>query len=153
MEESKVVSRSETSDVLGSLCGSDNVLHEALSNFLFLDPRREERHIGSIAELWEEGTKAIIDGNRLKARLNFEIIARLGLYYQDRVSVEKILKLAEQVTEDETRYRMHQTLLSNLDTALSIAEQYYKQVYPGNVDEQKTKKSKVLEPATIPVTR
>lgn len=138
-------------DVLKSLCGGDDKLHEAMSNFLLLDPKQQEEKIASFSKLLEEGTKALESGDKLRARVDFEIAARLGLYHQDRLSVEKVLRLAEQASEaDEARRRLHETLLLNIDRALAIADQYYKYKYVDHAEakkeEEERRESYLLEP-------
>lgn len=139
------VPKQETNDVLKELCGSDEAMRSALSNFLLVDPRLQSQQIGSMDKLSEEANKALATGNKLRARISFEIAVRLALHYQDQVALERNLKLADRVTEEEGRREMHQTLLLNPEKALSIANQYYKRVYP----EAQTKKEIVV---TAPIS-
>lgn len=124
---------------LRRLCGNDDRLFEAMSYFLLLDPADQERQIGSSQQLSESGAKALRDGNKSKARIDYEFAAKLALCHQDRTVAVKMLELADQasVGESETKRAMHCTLLAKLDVAMDVAEQYYKHRYNSRPRDQR----------------
>lgn len=147
----ETVKNNERDDTLKNLCGNDREMYEALSNFLFLDPRGYEKNVDTMSRLMQRGNDDLTNAHRLRARVSFEGAARLALYYQDREAVENALKLAEEASEEksETRHRMHETLLTNLGRALSIANEYYKYKYRPSVTEKVEHETPELTPIPI----
>ncbi|MGI0079024.1 MAG: hypothetical protein ACRECH_05320 [Nitrososphaerales archaeon] len=138
-------------DPLRELCGPDDGMYGALSQFLLLDPRHQVEQLGGFAKLWEEGSSAMQRGNKLQARVSFETAARIALYDQDRASLKKSLESAEQASENEINHRLHQTLLSNLDKALKITGAYYNRLFKPNLDDSREKTEKSLKPSIASV--
>jgi hypothetical protein len=153
--ESERVNNSEQDDILKRLCGNDREMYEALSNFLFLDPRGYEKSVGTEPQLMKQGMEALENGNRLHARVSFEGAARLALFYQDREGVENSLGLAEEAAEEksEARHRMHETLLTNLSRAFDIAREYYKYKYGYREREKIELEAPELTPMSISISK
>ncbi|HKW04766.1 MAG TPA: hypothetical protein VJN71_05650 [Nitrososphaerales archaeon] len=151
----ETVKSNERRDILKSLCGNDGELYEALSNFLFLDPRSYEKNVDTMSRLMQKGKDALENGNRLYARVSFEEAARLALYSQDKGAVENSLGLAEEAAEEksEVRHRMHETLLTNLGRALNIASEYYKSKYGSSETEKAEYKTPEMTPIPISVEK
>ena len=118
-------------DALRTLCKGDETMYEALSLFVLLNPEGQAQLGGSQSELAERAKKFLEQGNKLGARINFEVSARLGIYLQDRQGAQMMLEQAASVTDDPERLRIHKYLLSNLDAAISIAAEFYRSIHHG----------------------
>lgn len=136
----------EVEDSLKTLCGNNEQLYEAMSNFLLLDPRSQEQMVGNVPRILERGMKDLESGVKIRARVSFEIAARQALYHQDRQSFERALKLADQASDgEELRFQLHQAVLSNLDKTFTIADQFYKHMTIERIEEKKTSENKAVE--------
>jgi hypothetical protein len=110
---------------LRELCGSDEKLYEALANFLLLDPRSQIPQLGETDSLVEQGNAAIASGNKLVARVDFEIAARIEIFRLNKESTRKCLLLAEQVSDSDKARQYHETILQDMEKVMEIAEVYY----------------------------
>ncbi|HKW05880.1 MAG TPA: hypothetical protein VJN71_11315 [Nitrososphaerales archaeon] len=123
------LSSTRQDDPLRTLCQGDETMYQALSLFVLLNPEGQAQLGGSPSELAERARKFLSQGNKLGARINFEVAARLGIYLQDRQGAQMMLEQAASVTDDSERLRIHKYLLSNLDTAMRIALEFYRSIH------------------------
>jgi len=112
-------------DPLNELCAGDEELHTALGYFLLHEPERQIPILGAVNDLIAEAEAALAQGNRLKARINFETAAKIAIYEQDEDSAKKLLTRANEISESELPLKMHQKLLSELGNVMKIAKTYY----------------------------
>jgi hypothetical protein len=112
-------------DPLNELCGGDEELRTALGYFLLHEPQRQIPILGTVNDLIAEAEAALVQGNRMKARIDFETATKIAIYEQDEDSAKKLLTRADEISESELSRKMHQKLLSELGNVMKIAETYY----------------------------
>jgi len=110
---------------LKDLVPNDEKMYLALQTFLLGDPERQIPMLGSIDALLAKGDQDKANGEKLKARMNYETAAKIEIYKQNKELVEKSLRLAKEVTENEDpRRELLETMLANLDEVLRISKLY-----------------------------
>ena len=120
-------------DRLAVLCGGDEKLHEALSNFLLLRPEEQISQLGPTEALIRRADSTE-KSNPIIARVNLETAARIEMYKGDQETVRVLLQRAQHLSGmggEENR----QTILSDLDKAMEIAREYYRLKQPMKVEE------------------
>lgn len=111
----------ETLDI-DSLCRGDKDLSEALKRAFFINPGR----IPNTAKSFEEiGKKMEQGGNRLLARVNYEIAGRLALMNGDAESIRRFFSKSAELESDEHLAKIFKTLSSKCQEAANAAEKYY----------------------------
>ncbi len=116
----------KTNERLRDLVPNDEI-YEAMENFLLGDPENQIQLLGNPSEILEKGDEAEDKGEDLIARAQFETLAKIAIYQQDKTLAKKSLELASKVTNPADRHaRMQKAILDNLDQILAIAKDYYK---------------------------
>jgi hypothetical protein len=106
---------------------SNPKLREALENFLLLEPEKQIPQLGEAKTFLNEGNAKKATGNRLLARVNYEIAAKIELYKGNKDGVTECLHLARDVTDEGDKHReFHDVILSNLDEVFRISREYYR---------------------------
>lgn len=107
----------KTPTELEQLCGDDKEIYEALTDTLFLDPRK----IGvSMKEAAENAKKSEKEDDVVKARFWYEIAGGLALYEGNAKKVVEFFSECEKHSPDKCH------ILKNPEKALAIAQEYYK---------------------------
>lgn len=113
-------------DPLLGLCQGDSELYDTMSNFLLLRPEEQIPIMGTTERLIQKANEAIAENDSIVARTNLEIAARIEIYKGNVEKVRTLLEKASSLSEGSALQR-ERTLLSNLQRAMQIAEQYYHQ--------------------------
>jgi hypothetical protein len=103
---------------LDQICGDDKETCEALSNVMFLDPRKIETSMKDAAENAKKFEKA---KNFVRARVSYEIAGGLAIYEGDVKKVVEFFSAAEDISPG-TKY----AILKNPQKAVAKAQEYYK---------------------------
>jgi len=110
---------------LKDLVPNDEKMYLALQNFLLGDPERQLPMLGSTETLLARGDQDRAKGEKLKARMSYETAAKIEIYKQNRENVEKVIRLAKDVTDDrDPHLEFFDTMLANLDEVLRISREY-----------------------------
>lgn len=118
-EEQKIQVESEKSlTELKGLCGSDQEMYEALSNAMFLDPRKIDVSMSTAAKEAKKLEKA---KDLVRARMWYEIAGGLAIYEGDAKKVAEYFGKGEKISP-ETKY----PILKNPKKAVAKAQEYYK---------------------------
>ena len=78
---------------LKNLVISDPKMFAALQNFLIVDPERQIPLLDSVSTLLAKGDAAKAQGNRMTARADYEIAAKIEIYRQNKDSARTFLVL------------------------------------------------------------
>jgi hypothetical protein len=117
-KEQKIKVESEKSlTELEQICGDDQETYEALSNAMFLDPRRIDVSMSTAAKEAKKLEKAT---DLLRARVWYEIAGGLAIYEGDVKKVIEYFGKSEKISE--TKY----PILKNPKKAVAKAQEYYK---------------------------
>ena len=118
-KEQKIQVKSEKSVTeLKQICGGDQETYEALSNAMFLDPRKIDVSMSTAAE----GAKKLEKGKDLvRARMWYEIAGGLAIYEGDAEKVIEYFGRCEKISP-EIKY----PILKNPKKAVAKAQEYYK---------------------------
>ena len=109
----------------------DEKMYIALQTFLMGDPIRQLPMLGSVDSLLLRADLEKANGEKFKARLDYETAARIEIYRLDKVGTEKFLALSREMTENgEPNRAMIETMLANIDEALRISKLYYSSIAP-----------------------
>ncbi len=112
---------------LEKLVPNNQRLKTALEHYLLADTERQMIQFGGVETLEKDAQDARQNGNRKKARVNYEYAAKIEIYRRNRESASNFLVLAEQVTDPEDSEReFHKILLANMDQVMRISEEEYK---------------------------
>ncbi len=118
-KEQKIQVESEKSlTELEQICGGDQETYEALSNAMFLDPRKIDASIGTAAKEAKKPEKA---KDLVRARMWYEIAGGLAIYEGDAKKVIEYFSKSEKISP-ETKY----PILKNPKKAVAKAQEYYK---------------------------
>ena len=118
-KEQKIQVESEKSlTELEQICGGDQETYEALSNAMFLDPRKIDASIGTAAKEAKKLEKA---KDLVRARMWYEIAGGLAIYEGDAKKVIEYFSKSEKISP-ETKY----PILKNPKKAVAKAQEYYK---------------------------
>jgi hypothetical protein len=101
-------------------------LRKALETFLLLQAESQIPQLGDSKTFLNQGNAKKAAGDKLLARVNYEIAAKIELYKGNKAGVIESLTLAREVTDENDEHReFHDAILNNLDEALRIAREYY----------------------------
>jgi len=118
-KEQKIQVESEKSlTELEQICGGDQETYEALSNAMFLDPRKIDASIGTAAK---EAKKLEKTKDLVRARMWYEIAGGLAIYEGDAKKVIEYFGKSEKISP-EIKY----PILKNPKKAVAKAQEYYK---------------------------
>lgn len=107
-------------DRLQELCGGDNELYHALSNLMFLDPRKITLSLESIlAEAREHESK----GNKLRAEVSYRIAGGISLYKGDVEGLRTYFTRAAMLAENS--HPEYGSVAKRAEEAVNIARKYY----------------------------
>ncbi|HXQ91375.1 MAG TPA: hypothetical protein VN739_00105 [Nitrososphaerales archaeon] len=110
---------------LKDLVPNDEKMYLALQTFLLGDPERQLPMLGNTDALLAKGDQDKANGEKLKARMNYETAAKIEIYKQNKELVEKSLRLSKEVTENvDPRRELLETMLANIDEVLRISKLY-----------------------------
>jgi hypothetical protein len=122
-KETKIIEK--TNERLRTLAPNDEI-YEAMENFLLGDPENQIEQLGSENDILGKGDDAKNKGEDIIARAQYETLAKVAIYEQDRDMAKKGLDLANEVTDPADRHaRMQKTIENNLDQVINIARDYY----------------------------
>jgi len=108
----------ETTTDLEKLCGDDKEVYEALSNTMFLDPRK----IGTSIQEAEENAKKFEEAKDfVKAKTWYQIAGGLPIYEGNVKKVIEFFSECEKISPN-TKY----LILKNPEKAVAKAQEYYK---------------------------
>jgi hypothetical protein len=111
----------------------NNEMYSAMENFLLGDPERQIPML-DVDRLIEEGNVAKNAGQSIMARTKYETAAKVELYKRKKESLQELLQLAQEVTDESDNHsRLQRELLENIDSALDVAKKYYDSV-PGALE-------------------
>lgn len=117
-KEQKIQVESEKSlTELEQICGGDQETYEALSNAMFLDPRKIDASIGTAAK---EAKKLEKTKDLVRARMWYEIAGGLAIYEGDAKKVIEYFGKSEKISE------IKYPILKNPKKAVAKAQEYYK---------------------------
>ena len=125
--------RTAVKDRLTILCHGDEKMREAISNFLLLRPEEQIFQLGPTEALIRRADSTE-KSDPIIARVNLETAARIEMYKGDREKVKILLERAQHLGRTGGEGN-RQTLLSDLDKAMSIAREYYNHKQPTKVEE------------------
>jgi len=116
----------KTNERLKELVPNDDI-YEAMENFLLGDPESQIPQLGTPDVILGKADRAVVKGDDLIARAEFETMAKVAIYQQDRKLAKKSLELASKVTNPSDRHVwMQKTIVDNLDIVITIAREYYR---------------------------
>jgi len=116
---------------LKDLVPNDEKLYTALQTFLMGDPMRQLPLLGNVDSLSSRGDLEKTNGEKFKARLDYETAARIAIYKLDKGGAEKFLSLARDLADNgESSRVLIETMLANIDEVLRISKLYYNSVVP-----------------------
>jgi hypothetical protein len=123
-KETRIIEK--TNERLKELVPND-AIYEAMENFLLGDPESQIPQLGSSDVILGKADNATAKGEDLMARAQFETMAKVAIYQQDRELAKKSLELASKVTNPSDRHAwMQKTIMDNLDDVMGIARDYYR---------------------------
>jgi len=110
---------------LKNLVVTDPKMFAALQNFLIVDPERQIPLLDSVSVLMTKGDAAKAQGNRMTARTDYEIAAKIEIYRQHKDSARTFLVLAEGVSDEgQPHYEYQETMLANMDKVMRISNEF-----------------------------
>lgn len=116
---------------LEKICWNDKETYQALSNVMFLDPRKTGTTMREAAENAKKAEKA---NDAVKAKFWYEIAGGMAIYEGDVKKVVEYFGQCQKISPD-TDY----SILKIPEKAVTIAQEYYKKVLglgTGNLPEQ-----------------
>ena len=117
--EQKIQVKSEESlTELEQICGPDQEIYEALSNVMFLDPRKIDV---SMSTAIKEAKKLEKAKDFLRARMWYEMAGGLAIYEGNAKKVIEYFSKSEKISPD-TKY----PILKDPKKAVAKAQEYYK---------------------------
>ena len=111
---------------LEELCNGDKSLYVTMSYYLLAEPKRQLPLLGNSESYYERGLEQKALGNRVSARFDFELAARIEISKLNIRGAEEYLLLADSVSDLPEQIERHRILESNLEKVRKIAEEYYK---------------------------
>ena len=100
-KETKIIEK--TNERLRDLAPNHQI-YEAMENFLLGDPKSQIELLGPMEEIEEKAEDAKNKGENLIARAQYETLAKVAIYEQDKDLAKKSLDLASEVTEPTDRH-------------------------------------------------
>ncbi len=118
-KEQKIQVESEESlTELEGICGRDQETYEALSNAMFLDPRKIDVSMSAAAKEAKKLEKA---KDLVRARMWYEIAGGLAIYEGDAKKVIEYFGKSEKIPPE-----IEYPILKNPEKAVAKAQEYYK---------------------------
>jgi len=108
----------QSSTELQEICGNDMETYRALSQVMFLDPTKIKMTLEEAAEKAKEFEKK---GEKIKAKIHYEIAGGLAIYKGDVKSVKKYFEKAQKLSKEEYY------ILKIPEKAVAKAQEYYSQ--------------------------
>lgn len=118
-EEKKEVKPEKSLTELEEFLGDDQETYEALSNAMFLDPRKIDV---SMSDAIKNAKKFEKDKELVRARVWYEIAGGLAIYEGDVKKVKEYFSMCEKISP-ETKY----PILKKPEEAVARAQEYYKE--------------------------
>jgi hypothetical protein len=110
---------------LKNLSLSNPRMFAALQNFLIVDPERQIPLLDDVNKLLAKGDAAKAEGNRMTARADYEIAAKIEIYKQNKESAKTFLVLAEGVSDKgQPHHEYQETMLADMDTVMRISNEF-----------------------------
>jgi len=110
---------------LKNLIVSNPKMYAALQNFLIVDPERQIPLLDDVNKLLTKGDEAKAQGNRMTARADYEIAAKIEIYRQNKESARTFLVLAEGVSDKgQPHYQYQETMLADMDKVMRISNEF-----------------------------
>jgi hypothetical protein len=111
---------------LMDLVSNDKIWYDAMENFLLAEPRREIPELGEARGYYDRARKFEAENDLVMARVQYETAAKIEMYHQNKENTIESLKKANSLADGNEQHReYHETILSNMDKALRIANEYY----------------------------
>ena len=107
----------ETVSELEKLAGDDKTTYEALTQSMFLDPRKIETPVKQAVENAKKSEK---DGDKAKAGMWYEVAGGLSIYEGN------VKKVVEFYSEAHRILGREYPILKNPEKAVALAQEYYK---------------------------
>ncbi len=105
---------------LQDLCGGNEELYRALSNLMFLDPKKITSPLESVLN---EARDFEVKGNNMRAEVGYRIAGGVSLYKGDLEGVRThFAKAASLAGDSHPEYR---TIAKRADEAVTVARKYY----------------------------
>ena len=109
----------------------DEKLYTALQTFLMGYSSGRLPMLGTVDSLLLKADLEKANGERFKARLDYETAARIEIYRLDKGETERFLALSRDMTENcESNRVVIETMLANVDEVLRISKLYYSSIAP-----------------------
>ena len=105
---------------LQELCGGNEELYRALSNLMFLDPKKITV---SLETVLSEARDFELNGNNIRAEVSYRTAGGVSLYKGDPEGVRSYFSKASLLAGDSRLGYM--TLAKRADEAVSVARKYY----------------------------
>jgi hypothetical protein len=104
---------------LQMVCGGDREVYQALSHVMFLDPTKIRMTMEEAVKKANEFEK---EGDKLKAKIHYEIAGGLAIYKGDVAKVKQYFGKAQKLSKKEKYY-----ILKVPEKAVAKAQEYYRQ--------------------------
>ncbi len=104
---------------LQELCGGDEELYGALSNLMFLDPKKITVALETILN---EAREFEMNGNIIRAEVAYRTAGGVSLFKGDTAGVRNYFSKASLFAASRPEYMM---LVKRADEAVSVARKYY----------------------------
>jgi hypothetical protein len=130
------------SHTLLELCRHDVELEKAMSYFLICEPPRQiPQH--DVKEVEAKAEKLIKNGDELGAKIEFGLLAQIGIHNQDKEMARRALESLEKIDTSSSADKIGKKstiLLKDLDKTLAIAKAYYQHETADRADIAKKKR-------------
>ncbi len=105
---------------LQELCGGDEELYHALSNLMFLDPKKI---VASLDSILNEARDFEMKGNNMRAEVGYRIAGGVSLFRGDTEGARTYFTKASSLSRDARPE--YKTVAKRADEAVSVAKKYY----------------------------
>ncbi len=105
---------------LQDLCGGDEELYRALSNLMFLDPKKITFPLENVLN---EARDFEVKGNNMRAEVGYRIAGGISLYKGDLEGVRTHFAKAASLAGDS--HHEYRTIAKRADEAVTVARKYY----------------------------
>ena len=105
---------------LQEICGGDEELYRALSNLMFLDPKKITVPLENVLS---EAHNFELEANNLRAELSYRIAGGISLYKGDLENVRTYFSKAAFLAGDS--HPEYKVITKRADEAVSVAGKYY----------------------------
>jgi hypothetical protein len=128
-EEEKVVTGEVKKTELEEICAGDRETYEALKEVMLLDPRKIGISLEEAAKKAKEAEKA---GNKLQARLWYELAGKLAIWKGDVKRVREFFSQCQKILPN-----VNYPVLKNPEKAVAKAKEYYEKYLKEEKKEEK----------------